>query len=359
MACRRLLALALALTSACTEPNPFAGDESSGDPTSSSTSTSTGSTGAPIGTDETSASPMDSSGGGTSSGTDDATTGSVACPIGTHVCVTAAPEGWSGPSAIMDEATRAPEGACAAPYPVWQAIGFDDLDAPAAECGCSCAGPMNAGCSNLQLVRDNSAGCGSPSATWNLDTQNCYTAPEGTANQYWQATTGGLDTGTCTAQPTTMISPAVFGGRHRLCGTGESEPGTCDGSDVCSPIPVAPFGGDLCIWRDGDEPCPPDIGYDARRLIYGDKDDQRACSTCSCGLSGECTGVVYLFGSDGCGGDFAAGTAVFDGLCVQVPSNVTEVDVSNLQVDAACTPSGGQSTGVAVGSAPITVCCRE
>jgi hypothetical protein len=355
MACRRLLALALALPYACTEPNPNAGDDGTSD--AASTSVTTGATTSSAdGMTTTSA----TAGPSTSAG-DDGTTGSFACPIGTHLCVPVPPPGWSGPAGVIDDTPLDGEAGCADPYGVAQTIGFDALDAPEAVCGCTCDGPSGSvGCTQLELVRDNTAGCGSPTDSWMLSTQACFASPEGIANQYWQATTGGLNSGVCRSVETEEIPPAVFGGRHTLCGASEIETSLCPGDDVCSPIPIAPFAGELCIWKGGDRECPPDIGYDVRRLLFEDVlYDTRECSACICALEGECTGVVYLFGDDGCEGQFAAGTLVFDGACVQVASNVTEVDISGYDVEASCNPSDSQPLGTVVGTEPLTVCCRE
>jgi hypothetical protein len=273
------------------------------------------------------------------------------------VCVAAAPDGWSGPAAVVADTPDVPEPGCPAPFPVAQTVAFDELVAPPADCTCDCGSPATPIC-EAEIVVDNSAGCGSPTDSWTL-TGSCQTDVDAPGNQYWRATAGPL-TGTCTPQSSEELVDPEFGQRQTLCAA-EQASGACSGADVCAPIPIAPFTADeLCIWAAGDLECPADLGYDARRLLFREFTDTRRCSECDCSLEGECTGNVYLFGAEGCfDSDFLAGTLTINGACLQVISAVSEADRNLWDIDASCVEVGGAPEGAAVGADPVTLCCRE
>jgi len=355
---RRGVALVLATVCGCTEANPFAdGDTSTSAADGSTTlSDSTGPTTMPGDTSSATATD-ESSTNGTNDPTTD-TTGETACPLGTHVCVAAAPEGWSGPVALIGDTPEDPEPECAAPFPAAGTVAYGELVAPPADCTCECGNPSGAACVRT-IVRDNNAGCGSPTQQWQLAVQDCTKAISGTGSQYWQATTGPI-TGNCTETATDEVVDAAFAERETLCAADEASAGACTGTDVCTPIPIAPFTADaLCIWADGDLECPMDLGYDTRRVLFRDLLDTRGCSGCSCTIAGECTGAVYLFGIDGCDADFVAATLTFDGACQQVASTITAAELTgSWDVDASCQSNGGEPEGAAAGVDPVTICCR-
>jgi hypothetical protein len=358
MGTRRFVGLGLVAVFACTEPNPFV-DADTGTQTDAATAGSATSSATSSATTSADSTPGDSDTSMTSATTNDPTldsSGEPACAIGTHTCVPAAPEGWSGPVALVDDTPEDPDPGCLDPFPTPSTVVYDGLVAPPADCTCTCGDAVGETCTRV-LVVDNSAGCATPTNEWDIGS-GCVSAVVGAANQYWRATTEPL-TGTCgPPQFGDEIVDAEFSERHTLCAADEVTAGACAAGDVCTPIPIAPFTADaLCIWADGDLECPMDLGYDTRRLTFRDFTDDRACATCSCDLVGECTGTVYLF-SDSCDSMFASATLTLNGACLQVPAGIENAENGAWDVDASCQEVGGTPMGAANGTEPVTICCR-
>ncbi len=364
------LVVVLCIVAGCTEPNPAAdggGDSSTGSDATTTGATMTGATmtGATMTdattTDVTTTDADETIGDPTteesSATTLDTSTGEPACPIGTHLCLDAVPDGWFGPVALLEFPTSEPPGACADPFAIESIVAYDDLVAPDAECTCDCDAPLGAGC-DIELVVDTTAGCGSPTDDWNIPLNSCVGAVAGAPGSYWQATATPPD-GTCNENATENVVEAEFAARLQLCTQSRPSPGVCDGGDLCAPVPVSPFEDRVCIYAEGEFECPRDSDYAVHRLVYRDILDTRGCSTCTCGIEGECNGNVFLFGVNDCG-EAPVGGVTIDGACVQVNLGVTAGELSaSFEVDATCEPSGGTFEGTAVGSEPVTVCCHQ
>jgi hypothetical protein len=352
----RRLGVAVLVVVACTEDNPFAGeDTSSSTAAEATTSGSAGAdtnTGATQAADSSESAPDPTSDASTATSMD--TTGEAACPIGTHVCVPAVPEGWMGPVSIAEGPTSERDAGCIDAYATDETVAYDDLDAPEAVCTCLCGDPVGSSC-DIELVVDNNAGCGSPSDDWVITPNVCLESVAGSPGSYWQATATPPD-GTCAEMPSDELPEAEFETRVRLCSASEDGPGVCDDSGVCSPIPVAPFAEELCVYADGELECPE--GYEQQRILYRDIMDTRGCSTCTCGVEGECTGSVYLFGSSACNDDLI-GSVSLNGSCLQYNLGATAGELSGtFEVESTCEPSGGVAEGEARGADPVTLCCR-
>lgn len=361
---QRRLGLAVLVVVGCTETNPYAGEDGSSstgpttgaaDDAGPSTSVTASATTPTTASEDESESAEGTSADSVSTTVD--TTGPEACPIGTHVCVPAVPEGWLGPVALVEGPTSERDPGCGELYGAEATVAYDDLVAPAAVCTCTCGEPSDTSC-DVELARDNSAGCGSPTNTWGVPVNGCVPAVSGSPGSYWQASAPPPD-GTCEETATDDVDEAEFDTRVRLCSASERGPGVCEDGGVCSAIPVAPFGEALCVYAEGDLECPADSGYDVRRVVHRDLVDNRGCTTCSCAIEGECTGSVYLLNTTDCSGMTLAGSAAINGACSLVNLGVESAEMSaSFEVEASCDPSGGAPEGEAVATDPVTLCCR-
>jgi hypothetical protein len=349
----RRLGVAVLVVVACTEDNPFAGDDT-GSSTADATTSADTNTGATQSADSSESADDPTTDASTGMATD--TGAETTCPIGTHACVPAVPPGFSGPVAVIEGPITERDAGCVGAYAIDATVAYDGLEAPEAVCACECGDPVGEGC-DIELVVDDSAGCGTPTDDWIIPTNTCVESVAGAPGSYWQATATPLD-GTCAPKPSMDVAEAQFATRVRVCSPSELAPGLCEGSGVCSPIPVAPFEEKLCVYAESEKSCHREDGYEVRRLVYRDFFDTRGCSACTCGIEGECTGGVYLFGSSLCNDDLI-GTVSIDGACVQQNLGATAGELTaSFEVNATCEPSGGEPEGEALGTHPITLCCR-
>lgn len=373
MRCSALVVAAVVL-SGCTESNPFLGEtEGTGTPGGSSgTTMTTGSTsglattGAATGDTGTTTTPVDptvdpSADSSTDSPTDGGSTTHepAVCDEATHLCVPAAPLGWLGPVAVLENPSDDATPTCAGDYPSFSMEVFGDLQAQAAECDCDCGAPNNATCSTITVERDDDVSCGvGPLQTWQLG--GCSNSIGGPAGNYWRAR-AQVSGGTCTAMPTVDVPPAGFTTRLTACGLAVVDVGGCAGDDRCIPAPAEPLDGRVCIWQPGDLQCP-EGGWTARSVLHEGLADNRGCSACGCGMAqGSCTGSV-LATNTSCG----AGATAFESIslnaaCEQVSFQVTSMGVSGNPTPSnpTCTPWNSSPVGAADPVSPITVCCRQ
>jgi hypothetical protein len=133
---------------------------------------------------------------------------------------------------------------------------------------------------------------------------------------------------------------------------------------ACVPGPPSGYSNTVCVYSDGDLPCP--APYVQKTLIWSGVDDTRGCSACACDApaGATCDNQVLVFGSALPSG------ATCSGGPLTFPSSAGCVHASNafttgvvLQpgappVGGSCAPSGGLPTGAVAGAKPTTVCCH-
>lgn len=357
----------------CLEPNPFQPDtdtdgasSSGGGSTGASTSaTATTATTSPTSTSASTTEDPDTTMGASTDGptetsvtTDDGTsTGEPTCA---HSCVALPPGDWQGPAAVLHDAPDDPAPDCTGDFTEVSDPVFANLDAPAAMCSCDCDDPEGASCSQVTVTRYSDSGCDDAMPTdWTFGT-SCYNTITGAMNLYWQATST-IDAGSCAPNPNFVVPEASWGDRITACSIGSLDPVGCDPGDACVATPAAPYDGRMCIWHDGDQQCPADIGYDVRTVYYGDFADDRDCEACECGdVEGSCDGSVYLFNPSSCSGT-PIQTLSVGGSCLIAIQGVESADVTAAgltpDASASCSPSDSQATGQAEGIDPVTFCC--
>jgi hypothetical protein len=269
----------------------------------------------------------------------------------THVCVAAAPAGWTGPVAVRDDLSST-NPACSGPYLNNPFKGGRQVTCPAHTCGgCSCGSPPGINCSTPQIT------------TWGMNGVDCSgkgSTPEDVPackpiQGYFLTTdTVASGSGTCAGSrgPDTKPNPSFA--RTGLACSGATAGGGC-GTGQCLPIPAAPLEGKLCIFHAGDLACP--AGYTGSRRVYHQTiTDGRTCSTCTCGAP-VCKGRVWTGQDFTCPSDDGTGTPV-PVPCTQIGGVVAEY-VSYVPLGASCTPSTSMASGTCTPdvTTATTICC--
>jgi hypothetical protein len=270
-----------------------------------------------------------------------------------RVCVPLAPVGWSGPFAMTD-GTGTP--ACSGEWDTSGVSGAELIDAPDAECMCSCAAPVGEQCGSAMYAWSSMADCPGPPMASLAD--GCYTAfsPPPISIQSIVFAPQAPAPGSCTATESETL-PAVDSNDRQIC-TGAQDVEGCPGGEACMPIPGDGLERRYCISADGEPACPDSV-FPERYVLFGGLDDTRACGDCSCGASadGSCDAVGEIFALNNCTSDPKA-TALSDGNCVNFPNpGVGALQITTTLVPGACPPILDGPGGAVTGSDPVTVCC--
>ncbi|MGH7434370.1 MAG: hypothetical protein ACRENE_01710 [Polyangiaceae bacterium] len=290
--------------------------------------------------------------------------------------------GWSGPYSLSVGAPGAllP---CSTPsyeaQPVFE--GDYGLKADPPQCGCSCSAPHGQGCGPPQVTFYTDSTCNTVCGEGQVN--GCLVIPScpgsggsGPANFLEIGNTTPSATASCTPDGSVAMPAASWSGAARVC---QLAPGAihdrCGSGEYCLPASTPyciMFAGDA-----GDAPCPAGEWYKYRHVFYTGMDDQRGCTSCTCGAV---TGAscAFLSGSPD-GGMVASPLAVgsFDTSCnlplgmpffvpapctARVPSTFglrTLLDAAVVEAGA-CSPSA--VAPLEAGAVPIgatTVCCTQ
>lgn len=284
-------------------------------------------------------------------GDDDPTTdsGPAACD---GTCVPDVPNGWEGPVVVREGAGAPPS--CPGEFP---SVVHDELhtglSGPAASCDCDCGDVVGASCGAATLQEEgNMCIVFLPDPEeFVLDPGACVFVNNGPGEMSVTPpplTTAGAS---CAPQPSESIPPATWSGSVRSCAVAPGD--ACDGG-TCAPTPAGEFDR-VCIWIDGDASCPAGP-YSESFQAFGDYDDDRDCSACTCGSpTGECDGEVVLTDVS-CGGGGFFVDAIAAGACWDVGSGYSHAQWFP-EVDAACAPAGGNAQGGVEPTAAVTFCC--
>lgn len=293
----------------------------------------------------------------TSTSGDDTTTGGPSCPE-THACVVV-PDGWTGPVLLRESEDPKARAECPKTYPDAAAAGGADLEAEAAECGCSCGDAAGVTCALATTLHfwgsDPTCSEGTPAESFNVFTTICnalgLSIP---SDSYFQVEPVLVEGGACAPEASLNVPPATFGRTASTCGGAELLEG-CDESEVCAPRAEDES---LCVWQEGDEDCPD--GFEERREVYHQAlDDQRACNECTCGdPAGLCDNAVITMFANVCNppvsGSILASGECYPGSAIQ-PTQSVIFDVGD--PSAFCVASSAVATGEATPTEPLTVCC--
>jgi hypothetical protein len=351
--------IAALLLAACFE---YAGKQSSSG-SGSGSETDTGSTGGGSagttgsGTGSGTATSSGSSGTSGSSGGGTAGTTGATCGAG-DTCVEI-PGGWSGPVVVVIGAGGDPPPACPPDFPNAEAMAYSGLVAPFAACEtCSCGEAQDVVCVPPGLMTYGNSNCnGSPDGMQTLgaaETCTNFPNPSGSYGVESGAVTVAPGTGTCPASGgTATIIPPTWDSRMVACA---GDPMPCGDAGAC--VPQAP--GSLCIWRDGDVPCPPGT-FTTSAIWWQDFADERGCTPCECGAPGgaTCDTTIELFYDVNCQSAYTE--IQTPGIeCTTLYGTAPESARFHVEdiVGGSCAASGGEPVGQANPSAPMTVCCE-
>jgi len=340
-----------------------AGTSSSSGTGASTTSSSSSSSGA-----ASSSSSSSSSGGKTESdctnGIDDDSDGLTDCedPDCTgagYQCAAGAPTGWAGPAALYAGIGAPPS--CSADWKAQPVTGGLDVASPPAGCSaCACSTPAGVGCDSVaHAIIANDPQCVSgPSQL--VGYGQCFSP--GINAPFVSVSPPKALGGSCQpAGGAPNVPPASFKTQAALCDGPAAIGGGCS-AGACVPRAPAGYGPSVCIYTQGDTPCP-GASYVHRTLVYASIDDSRGCDPCACDVpaGSSCQASFLLFGGPfpGCAQQYGVYPA--NGTCFQAPTsqNVGVVlQPGGPPTGGSCAPSGGQAKGAAVGGSPVTVCCQ-
>ncbi len=349
----RTACLLITCVSACVEhldPAPAADSSTTDEMTTSESSE--GASGATLPDDAASA-------GTTGSDSDDpGDQGEASDSAGMPACMGACaevPAGWIGPVVIAEGPADEPTLACAGAFGAHAFTRYADFRAPAAECGCTCGAALGTSCPDASLIQT-SANCLVSEDTITLE-QGCNDVPN-VAGEDWRVSIPAPQGGACAADATAVVPPVELGRHIVACGPTHGATAGCGADETCVPVPDD--GAPWCVWAEGEQACPD--GFPARQFAFGDVDDTRGCTACSCGEpEGECDmGAVFLTGlNNACGVIQGSPFLALDpGECGHFGGNLLSVDVSQAPApDVACEPSIVQPMGSVVATDTVTVCC--
>lgn len=267
----------------------------------------------------------------------------TACGNGDGRCVTV-PDGWNGPVWLQESSDVMAPLAC--PGSLARGDVFRDLIVTGGCGACSCAHS----CNIPSLVAFAGAGC-----TGNQQTVQPAVACTNFAAQKVSFTAGAEST-TCTKQGgAANFDPPTWTTRAVLCHAAPA-PGECaEGS--CFPAGTAPFEAGVCVWRDGDHPCPPGFGAIARPY-YDAFTDTRGCTACQCGVASQCSVTLYVHNQSDCPMGFGEAIDTPQGCTDTAIKRSYRATVANgtCQLTQNTSPTGSAEPDPA---AAHTVCCSE
>jgi hypothetical protein len=289
------------------------------------------------------------------------------CPCdsdGAHRCVGDAPADWLGPVALATAAATAAAPSCTATgYERAVLSKFGSVDEGSAECACSCSAPGNMQCTGTPGLHrvTSSVSCAQIGLTfddpleYDVPNNTCVNVPSGRLKAVGHSFSSS---GSCTPQPTSDIDDAVFKRRMVACATNEESTAGCGAAQLCVPNLVAPLE-KFCVYREGEHDCPNDAPYTERTVYLDELEDDRTCSTCTCGsASGLCEGAISLTSNPGgtCEGQILVAQLGY-GACTDTSATTIAVSGASTPVGN-CTPSGGRLQGSVRRNGPTTVCCE-
>jgi hypothetical protein len=156
------------------------------------------------------------------------------------------------------------------------------------------------------------------------------------------------------------VPPATWSENAEGCGfTGTLT--SCGSREVCVPSPSSPF--KLCVYQTGSlgGTCPSPYDATSAPVVFDTGiADSRSCTDCRCGdVTGSCTGGdVMLSPNLTCTGGITSplpATCAVDGINGNLPL-YTELTTPPTP-GGTCSASGGQPSGTATGTGPVSVCC--
>lgn len=285
-------------------------------------------------------------------GSTSASTGSTPakCAAPNEYCVHP-PVGWSRIVALSVSDTP-----CGGGFAAEVTVGKSDLVGADATCACSCDPPAGQSCGPATLHLWNDASCSTPLLDKPLGPSCTQLGGQALNGLGATLTLPPFVPGACAPKLTPLVPPPSSTVRHVCELTAAS--GTCANEGSCAPAPDAGLSPSLCIWSEGELPCPGGDFSNATIVYRGALTDTRGCSACDCmAPSGaSCGASSSIFSTTSCG--MLAATTT--GGCIALASSSAQSATETLTlVPGSCEPIPSSPTGALVGADPITVCCTN
>lgn len=276
---------------------------------------------------------------------------------------------WIGPE---EQAPECPRGPTTVSYE-----GRTDLVAPALCEACTCEQPTGS-CALPSALTASTLTCGTSGSVstsfnapspWDGSCDGATQTPSGAANSLAVAPIVMTENG-CLAGPPIAAKVVSLHWETYARGCDVDLPkGPVDRS-ICVTESLAPPGFAVCIYRNGEHDCPDDPGnvFTERHVFYQGVQDDRQCSTCTCGAptGSLCTAqlAVYDGGNLTCLGPPLASIPLSSAkpacLDITIPGqslgskSVGEV----LYHPGMCPAIGANPSGNAMATEPSTLCCH-
>lgn len=273
---------------------------------------------------------------------------------------------WVGPE---DQAPECPRGQVSVAYE-----GYDDLVAPTACEACACEPPTGS-CALPSTLTASTAVCpGGPLTTsfdaptpWDGLCDNTLQTPPGAAHSLTIGALAMIENG-CTPAPPV---PAKVLSLHwntfaRACDMPWRKPTV---RSLCLTDEPFPVGFAMCILRDGEHDCPADPGnvFTEQHFFYNGVQDNRQCSACTCGppMGSACTPMISIYKDDVCSAASAVAqisVSSADDVCLDIALPGQELKSKSAgpttYLPGTCPAMGGDPSGSAIKTNPVTSCCR-
>jgi hypothetical protein len=222
-----------------------------------------------------------------------------------------------------------------------------ELSPGSASCDCECGDAVGTSCSAVTMQQTNAACTINQGGSDVLPPNTCTFVSNGVGTYAISTPSLQVLGASCQPEASEAIANPSWGRDVRSCSAAVGE--DCDGGNC---LPSTPDDHLMCIWVAGEAACP-EGPWTQQVITYGDVDDDRDCTECTCGApTGTCSGNIEL-NNQGCGviyiGDATPGTCGIQ----PAASHATYVP----QANASCTPSGGSLVGGVEPTDAITYCC--
>ncbi len=274
---------------------------------------------------------------------------------------------WIGPE---DQAPECPQGPTSVSYE-----GHADLVAPALCEACTCAPPTGS-CSLPSTITASDAACGTQGTTtsfnapsiWDGSCDSSAQVPGGAAQSLSIDPIVMKENG-CASGPPAAAKIVSLHWNTFARGCDVSLPKSLIERSTCLPVdPIAP-GFKACIFSVSETECPNELEgnvfIEKHTFFHGVQDD-RQCSTCTCGAptGSLCTAQLAVYDGASCSGEPLMSNPIsstkapcFD---VAIPGQAfgSKRAEAVTYLPGTCPPEGGVASGTASPTIPVTVCCR-
>jgi hypothetical protein len=225
-------------------------------------------------------------------------------PCGAGLCAAPPPEGWFGPLVRFEHDGSATPPACddAWPDPAFSLLGGFVDPGPAVCSECVCGIDLDALCTLTGYRTEGSDVCDFRDPFQLEAPGTCEDASVDDGSLWLYAFTELPPV--CTADFAAEIPEVDWA--LEVTGCRGAELGeTCDdaGRQCLPPVPAG-FDDDLCIFANGDLPCP-EGDYSEKSVWFSSVDDTRSCGQCICGdpPDATCSGAFEMFAAADCSGE--------------------------------------------------------